>query len=344
MKKEEIKNKNIFFNTNDVIKYDCLINMIYGARGIGKTYGFIKYAIEHYEETGKGTIYLRRYKDELREFESIINPLFENENIKLNIEYKKNREFIDIDKDKNNVIIKGMPLSKAPITKSSNFNNYDIIIFDEFIIDKSNYQYIPNEFIAFHNFVETVARMREITNNTIIKTYMLANSASRNNPYFIGYNIPITKKNPYIKNDLLLFKPSNENFINEKLKTRWGQFIKNNTNMVDYMLYGDFNDKTDFIDKKLPQKNLYIATLVYLKQKIGVIKDTKNNLIYITDKINNTSKSIFSLTKEDDTPDIISINTNKKLLDAIKKYYNMGLLRFTDLKLQAIFIDILKIL
>lgn len=173
---------------------------------------------------------------------------------------------------------------------------------------------------------------------------MLANSASRNNPYFIGYKIPITKKNPYIKNDLLLYKPQNNNFINEKLKTRWGQFIKNNTDMLDYMLYGDFKDKTDFIEKKLPQKNLYIATLVYLKQKLGIYKDTKNNYIYISDRINPSSKTIFSLTKEDDTPDILSINVNKKLLEAIKKYYNMGMLRFTDLKIQAIFIDILKIL
>ena len=333
---------NIFLNVDDILKYDCIVNMIYGARGIGKTYGFLEHALEHYEKTGKGTIYLRRYKDELREFETILNPIFENRDFKIDIQFKKNKEFIDTKKNK--IILKGMPLSKAPITKSSNFNNFDIIIFDEFIIDKSNYQYIPNEFIAFHNFIETVARMREITNNTIIKTYMLANSASRNNPYFIGYNIPITKKNPYIKDDLLLYKPSIKSFIDEKLKTRWGQFIKNNTKMVDYMLYGDFNDKNDFIDKKLPAQNRYICTLIYLQQKIGIYSDTKNNIIYISDKINPTNKNIYSLTKQDDTPDIISINSNKKILDTLKKYYNLGMVRFTDLKIQTIFIDILKIL
>ena len=341
MMNEQKEKNNIFLDVNDILKYDCIVNMVYGARGIGKTYGFLKYAIQYYKQTGKGTIYLRRYKDELREFESILNPIFENEDFEIDIQFKKNKEFIDAKNNK--TILKGMPLSKAPITKSSNFNNYDIIIYDEFIIDKSNYQYIPNEFIAFHNFIETVARMREITNNTIIKTYMLANSASRNNPYFIGYNIPITKKNPYIKNDLLLYKPSIQNFIDTKLKTRWGQFIKNNTKMVDYMLYGDFNDKNDFIDKKLPSQNRYICTLIYLQKKIGIYTDTKNNIIYISDKINTTNKNIYSLTKQDDTPDIISINSNKKILDTIKKYYNLGMVRFTDLKIQNIFIDILKI-
>lgn len=336
-------NNNIFFNVNEVMQYDALVNMIYGARGIGKTYSFLEWAIEHYEETGQGTIYLRRYKAELSEFDTILNTIINNnEKIKTEIKLGKKKEYIDAKNNK--IIFKGMVLSKGITKKSSDFSNFDTIIFDEFIIDKSNYQYIPDEFLAFHNFIETVSRLRELTSNTTVKTYMLANSASRNNPYFIGYKIPITKKNPYIKNDLLLYKPENSNFIQEKLKTRWGQFIKNNTDMIDYMLYGDFKDKTDFIDKKLPKNNLYIATLIYLKQKIGVIKDTKNNLLYITDKINNTSKSIFSLTKKDNTPDVISIYTNKKLLDAIKKFYNMGLLRFTDLKLQAIFIDILKIL
>ena len=31
---------NIFLNVDDILKYDCIVNMIYGARGIGKTYGF----------------------------------------------------------------------------------------------------------------------------------------------------------------------------------------------------------------------------------------------------------------------------------------------------------------
>lgn len=338
----KIENKKIFFNPQEIIKYNCLINMIYGARGIGKTYGMLKYAIENFYKTGEGVIYCRRYKDEFRDFGSILAPIIANNPEYEKITYNSRKKTFEDENKK--VIIKGIPLSQAVIKKSSSYSNITTIIFDEFIIDKGNYQYIPDEFSAFHNLIETVARMRELTDNQIVKVFMLANSASRNNPYFIGYKIPITKKNPYIKNDLLLYKAENQNFIEEKLKTRWGQFIKNNTNMLDYMINGDFIDKMDFIVKKLPSKTYYIATLIYLKTKIGVYKDNQKNLLYISNKINNNYKLCFSLTKADDTPDILNINANKKLIEIIKQYYNQGMLRFTDLKLQAIFIDILKII
>lgn len=343
MKKSQAK-KNIFLNVNNIVKQDCLVNMIYGTRGAGKTYGFLKYLKENYIKTGKGAIYLRRYKNELRTFKNILNKLFINNDFlpEDKIKYNKtDKEFIDIDTNK--PVLKGVLLSQGIILKSSEFDKYNMIIFDEFIIDKGNYQYIPDEFETFHNFIETVSRMRELTDNEVVKVYMLANSASRNNPYFINYNIPITNKNPYIKNDLLVYQVEAQDFIEEKLKTRWGKFVKNNTKMMDYMMLGNFNDKNDFISS-LPSQSYYIATLIYLSKKIGIYKSKKDDIIYISDKINNNFKLVFSLTKDDATPDIISINANKKLLDILKKYYENSQLRFTDLKLQAIFVDILKIL
>lgn len=339
---EKTNLKNIFFDIKNILKYDCLVNLIVGARGVGKTYSSLNYAIENYKATGYGTIYLRRYKNELSDFETILNPVITNNNIQ-NIKYiNKGKKFVDEKNDK--TILKGMILSQGMIKKSQDFSNINLIIFDEFIIDKGNYNYIPNEFNNFNNFIETISRLREITENIVIKTIMLSNAASRNNPYFIGYKIPVIEQYPYIKNDLLVYKAENTGFIEAKKSTRWGRFIINNTSMYDYMMDGNFKDKKEFIIEKLPPQTKYLATLIYADNKIGLYKDLKENNIIFSKKINETSKTIFSLTKEDRTPDFKYLNKKSPTIQSILQYNDLGRIRFDDLKIQAIFFDILKLL
>lgn len=341
--KRKKENKNIYFDIENILKYDNLVNMIYGGRGIGKTYSALDKAIKNYYETNKGTIYLRRFKDELTDFGTILNKIILNNNYK-NIEYnEKNRAYIDTENKINNIIIKGIPLSKAVIKKSSDYSHYNLIIFDEFILDKSNYNYIPNEFKNFNNFIETISRMREITDNEIIKTIMLSNSESRINPYFIGYKIPLTKENPYIKNDLLVYHAeASPEFLEAKKNTRWGKFIENNTDMDMYMLGGDFIENLSFLEK-LPEKTKQIATLKYINDIMGVFIDKTNNNIYISKKYNPQIKQ-YALTKNDATPDIKILNKNNFILNIIKNKWNDGKLRFEELRQQQIIIDILKLI
>lgn len=323
--------------------------MIYGARGIGKTYSSLKYGIENYNATGMASMYIRRYKDELSGFnideeKNILKSLIINNEINasdLKFYTKKDIHYI-IDKKKDKTMFIGLPLSKAVIMKSTDFSNTNFIIFDEFIIDKSNYNYIPQEFVSFINMVETITRLREITQGVTTPIVMLSNSASRNNPYFLNFNIPITKNNPYIDDDLLVFRPDATKFKSEKLKTRWGKFIEKHTSMSQYIFDGDFQNTTYFIFDKMPAKTKYICTLIYLKKKIGIYFDNNNN-IYISDKINNNHKIIFSLTKEDATPNIKQIENCQKMIDAVKSKLKNGKVKFSNYNLQILFTEILNI-
>ena len=341
MKSSKTKNNNIFFDIETILKHDKLVNMIYGGRGIGKTYSSLNKAIINYYETGKGTIYLRRFRDELTDFGSILDKVIFNNDYK-NIEYdNKKKEYIDTENKR--TIIKAIPLSKSVIKKSNNYNNFNLIIFDEFIIDKSNYNYIPNEFIHFNNFIETVSRLREITDNEIVKTIMLSNSHSRINPYFIGYNIPLTEENPYIKNDLLVYHAeTSQEFLEAKKSTRWGKFISNNTDMDKYIYDGTFDDNLQFIEK-LPAKAKQLATLKYLKDTMGVYISKENNNIYISKKFNPQIK-FFALTKKDATPDIKILNKDNQILKILQSFWGDGKLRFEELRQQQIIIDILKLI
>lgn len=42
----------------------CLI-LLFGERGVGKSYAFKKYEVKHFLKTNKQFVYIRRYKQEL---------------------------------------------------------------------------------------------------------------------------------------------------------------------------------------------------------------------------------------------------------------------------------------
>lgn len=335
--------KSIFFKIYDVLKRDKLINMVAGARGIGKTYTTLKYAVEKYKETKKSSIYLRRYKTELKKFATIFNPLYANNDIdatKYQID-STGKKLIEI--ETGNVVIEAIALSVATNLKSASFNTCDLVIFDEFILDKSTLHYIDGEFELFNNFIETIARLGELTENRVVKVLMLANAGSRNNPYFMGYNIPIFTGEWYVNDDLLVYYPDTETFKKVKLKTRWGRFVSKHTNMSEYMLDGTFKDKNDFIEK-LPQKTSYVATLKYLNKKIGVYLDLYNGKLFISEKVNPNNTYLYALTNMDSTPNYLVLTKGSSLFKSIKKYWESGSLRFTNLKIQTIFMEILKII
>lgn len=334
-------NKEIWFNINKVLEKDCLVNIIYGGRGIGKTYSCLKYAYEHYFKTGYGTIYLRRFKEELKDFQGMLNNIIADGNIDgSKIKFEKGKKFIDI--ENNNRIIQAMPLSTAVTKKSNDFSDIDTIIYDEFIIANSNYQYIPDEFKTFHNFYETIARLREITQGVVVKAILLANPENRNNPYFIGYNIPLNTKKLYIKDDLLVLHADSHDFMEIKKTTRWGKFISTHTNMEEY-IEGNFKNNNEYLIDKLPQHTTYIATFIYLETKIGVYR-TNDHKIILSKKYNEQNKNVFALTKADRTPDYQLLDKKNPYIMHLIMYNKAGQLFFDDYKIQAIFFDILKLL
>lgn len=86
--------------------------------------------------------------------------------------------------------------------------------------------YLNNEVVIFLNLIETIARMRDI------KVFMLANPANiYTNPYFVYFDLSL----PF-NNDIKLFKDNlillqymkNEEYREEKRKTRFGKLVSRN--------------------------------------------------------------------------------------------------------------------
>ena len=61
------KKKEIFVLLfRQILSYNAVINMVMGARGLGKTYGAKRMVIKNMLEKGEQFIYLRRYRPELK--------------------------------------------------------------------------------------------------------------------------------------------------------------------------------------------------------------------------------------------------------------------------------------
>lgn len=143
-----------------------------------------------------------------------------------------------------------IPLSTANILKSSTFEKVGLIIFDEFLITRSTYHYLPNEIIQFAELLETIIRLRPN-----IKILLLGNAISISNPYFdfFGLSLPYKSQFKTFKNNMILVHYSkNKKYQEVKQNSLLGRLFEN-TDYGDYAFKNEFlEDNNSFIHKKTP--------------------------------------------------------------------------------------------
>lgn len=129
--------------------------------------------------------------------------------------------------------------------------------------------YLKNEVFTFLNLIETISRLRDV------RIFMLANSASSTNPYFLYFDLTL----PY-NNDIKLFKDGtillqymkNEEYRETKKKTRFGKLIAGTT-FEDYAINNNFiNDNKNFVEKKTGSAKFTFA-FIYNSETFGVWLD-----------------------------------------------------------------------
>jgi hypothetical protein len=228
-------NKDIFYNGNEALTHNKLFNFIVSNRGAGKTYWFKLWAIKDFLKNGSQFIYLRRFKEEIKELKkenTFFKDIIKNNefpNTKFNI--KGDIIYID-DKEAGRFV----PLSTALLIKSTPLPYVNKIGYDEFIIDKSYYHYLHNEVMSFLEFYETVTRLRwdfeENKEINSVRVFFLSNAITSTNPYFLFFklNTPNTNKRfHHFKfgntEDILVEYPQNHDFVELKKKTRFAQMM-----------------------------------------------------------------------------------------------------------------------
>jgi hypothetical protein len=325
--------KSLYYDPNKMLSYNRILNCVIGARGIGKSYGLKKYVTNRAIKYGKQFIYLRRYKDELKKIINFFNDIkdeFPNHDLRV-----KGRQFFVA--DKNEVDEKGklhykligwaIPLSAWQSEKSNAYPDVETILFDEFIREKDNSGYIPNEVPALLNLMDTVFRGRDN-----VRCVCLSNAVSVVNPYFLYFNlIPDIDKRFNAYPSILIEIPDSKDFSNERRKTKFGQLI-DGTEYADMSLDNEFiNDSSVFVEKRT-KASKFVFGVVYKGMTMGVWVDNVEGLMYLSQDYDPSCRYIFALSKDDlsdNTMLITGWKQNYYLKKLVGSFIN-GYLRFDN--------------
>lgn len=326
-----MNNKNIYLDFDKPISYNALLTFIITERGLGKSYGAKKFVAKRFIKKKKQFVYLRRYKTEIKKAmndNKFWEQILPDHDLKGH-KFKNDADKMYID---NKVCGYAMPLSVANILKSSSFEQVDTIIFDEFLIDKGHYHYLPNEVTQLLDVIETVGRLRDI------RVIFLGNAISVTNPYFTYFNLslPYNSDVKISKRDndgnplIVVYYGKNEKYREVKKATRFGQLIKD-TEYGEYAIDNNFlRDSKSFIKKKSKQCKFYFI-LVINGKSYGVWCDYKEGMIYISNDYDPNCPVRFSINHNDHDENTLLIRCRTSpFFKSIIDHYRLARLCFEN--------------
>ena len=322
----------MYWNINEVMSYAALFNFILGARGVGKTFGCKDWVIKRFLNYGEQFIYLRRYKTEFKkigQFFADIEDKYSDHELKTT----NAKEFYIDGK------LAGctLALSTAKTEKSVAFPKVKWIIFDEFILDKGNYHYLPDEVTNFLECYSTIARDRDVV------VFFISNAITVTNPYFIYFDITLPYgKDIAVKNDILIQYIHNEEYAEHMNQTRFGKIIQG-TEYGNYAINNEFYRDTKMFIGKKPKSARYLFTFVYGGEKFGVWYDY-NSGYYVSKDIDPFCKLVYTFSMDDHKINYVLVKGKPPVL--IKSFvdaYKNGLVQFENINIKNITSQIIKL-
>ena len=316
----------IFWSARRTLTHNMLINIIVGNRGGGKSFGAKWYAIDNFLKRGEQFGYIRRYKDDLKEpmnqFFKDIEYKYPDYEFKVDSKYFYMRLRPENDKEKwtdDNICGYGFTLSTANNKKSISYPKITTLIYDEFLIDKGNQRYLPNEPVALLNLYETIARPG--TEHPRVILFMLANALTITNPYFLYWNLKMPSKkdknNKWIwkhpTRPILVEDVRNDKFIDRKKNTEFGKLIEG-TSYADFSIENKFLlDDDTFVEKKSNSAR-YSFTFIYKDTKLGVWTDYLEGKMYVSKSIDPSYPIVYSITMKDHNPNTMFLKNKSKAI------------------------------
>lgn len=323
----------MYWDIGKPLSYNALFNFIVGARGTGKTYGFKQWAIKDFLKNGNQFVYVRRYKQELKDlrnfFEDIAGAFpshtFEVKGMALYIDSK--------------IAGYAIPLSTSKIKKSTAYPQVNKICFDEFILDKGVYHYLPDEVVCFLELYSTIARLRDV------RVMFLSNALTMTNPYFDYFNIGLPYgKNITCRDDILIEMVDAKEYRETASATRFGKIIQG-TAYGRYAVDNEFlRDNATFVDKRNPSARYYF-TLRYNSNNYGVWMDYPNGVLHIDRNADESCPIQIALTTDDHTPNTLFTKGRRSIfIYNLSEWYKNGAVRFGSIRVKNEMMNAFKLI
>lgn len=185
-----------FYDIKNMLKTEAEYKYLMGGRNIGKSYQVKQTILTKVFETDCEFIYLRRYKEDMKN--QLVTDYFGDMNISEITEgmyseiytYQGNIYFINRTEDgkpkDKKLIGRAHCLSTAEHQKSIMYPKVEDIIFEEFIPEKG--VYLPNEPSKLQGYVSTISRLKKIT------VWLVGNTISKLCPYFNEWGLDRVNK------------------------------------------------------------------------------------------------------------------------------------------------------
>ena len=290
-------NDNGYLDVDYILKSQVPFLFIVGARGIGKTYGFLKWLYEN----NKKFIYMRRTEAEIEYCASNEGNPFSpiNEDLNINIQIKKVNQKIKGFYNDETCIGYLMALSTFYSKRSVSFNDIDYLIFDEFIPEK-NARPIKNEAEAFFNSVETISRNRELQDKGYLHVICASNSNTLDNPIFLELGI-VSRALKMANNKIAFYKdkergfellmPYNSPISKKKKETALYKLTSKSKNFQNMALENEFNDD---VSEQIESKSLKQYVPLCHVGEIYIYKHKLERMYYISEHKTSTFEKEYS--------------------------------------------------
>lgn len=298
-----IKNAKIFgkfYSPERVLSYGRPWIFSVGSRSIGKSTGFAIYMLDRYLKKGDKFIYVRRTEDEVMNtcrsfFASAVIIMKDN-----------GREISDFKYDRGDYYIMRkeggeweqcgtcVPLSQEQKYKSTNFPDYKVILYDEFISRDPN-RYLGSqknplfEYDCAMSLYQTVDRGigQSFQNETIF--IFTANNSSYYNPIFMALGI-----DEYIRTDTKICAPKGKLWIVEQtvsvegtkdIKNSYGYQLSDEKNRNYAYENVGFDAKMNFVERiNKPMRAL--MNIKYNGHRMGVYSVEEDGIVYVCNRVN----------------------------------------------------------
>jgi hypothetical protein len=155
------------------------------------------------------------------------------------------------------------------------------------------------------------------------------------------YNGNITKAK---NGKILLEMVANEDFINERLQTDFGQLIAG-TDFADFAIYNKSPIDTNTFVMKKTEKCSYYMSFKYEGDLYGVWVDYSIGKFFVSKDVDPFFKMVYSITLDDHTPNTLLLKSVGKSVyfKEFIEQYKLGNVYFESMKIKSIVYNVIKL-
>ncbi len=337
--------KNQYFDWMPVFSRQAPINMVVGARGLGKTYGLRKECISEFLKKGLRFVEVSRFKSEQKQVSKGYFSRVSQEFPGCEFEVRGSEGFVcrgtnEKGKKRWEKICYFISLTELQTAKKRTFDLVHRIIFDEAVIDRADryHRYVPNEWELLAGLIDSVSRERA-ESEIKPQLFLLGNAVDLSNPFFqqIGLmEAPQTGYHWHLKKLFLLVVPEAAEYSRAKEEQTLAGRMLAGTAAGEAANWNRFNSEFEGVIAKKPSTARFEVGLRWKDQEFGLWFDDRESRYYINDQIPRGGKTL-ALSIGNVAVNVPLVQKNASFLKSIVSLASIDGLRFESLGLRSQF-------